>query len=177
MSATRVFASILFVLTIGFAWGMIVADYLINDRPVKDSPALSERPQPQPYFLPLEFASDVIYYCDEQGVPVWLACRLFDREAWFNPHPRPSSAGALGMGQFMPSNLEPFSKAYNDGVPIDLNDHRAVIRVAIRHLGDLYRRLGSWDRAVGAYNAGPNLNPHYWPDETVRYVRYIVEGR
>lgn len=163
-------------LVIGFLCGMAYMDWMENGQPAKPVPLLNERPMPQPYFLPLEFASDVIYYADEQDIPVWMACRLFDREAWFNPHPRPSSAGALGMGQFMPGNLLEFSQKYNDGIAIDLNDHRVVIKVAIRYLGDLYHSLGSYRLAVGAYNVGPYRNPHYWPDETVRYVKFVLDG-
>ena len=53
----------------------------ILDRKIPELPAPVEvvRPAPQPYTLPLAYAQWVIRYCDETGVPVWLACRLF---AW-----------------------------------------------------------------------------------------------
>lgn len=163
---------------IAFFCGMGVMDYMYQTKLQEPKhPFLNERPANQPYFLPLEFAADVIYYSDEQDIPVWMASRLFDREAWFNPHPRPSSAGAIGMGQFMPENLGLFAKRYNEGNPIDINDHHTVIKVAIRYLGDLYHQFGDYSRAVGAYNAGPYVKPHYWKQETVDYVRFIVKGR
>ncbi len=160
---------------VAFAGGMMVMDNL-KAVPAQVTVIAAARPAPQPYFLPLEFSSDVIYYCDETGVPVWIACRLFDTEAWFNPHPRPSSAGAIGMGQFMPSNLAEFSRRYNDGRPIDVDDQHTVVRVTIRHLADLYAQKGDWRLAVGSYNAGPYSDPAAWKDETVRYVRSILRG-
>lgn len=173
----RVFIGTICAMAVSFACGMAVMDYIYQENQPRPNPLLNRRPPNQPYFLPLEFANDVIYYADEQDIPVWMACRLFDKESWFNPHPRPSRAGAIGMGQFMPANLEMFSKRYNEGVPIDINDHHTVIKVTIRYLGDLYHQFGDYRRAVGAYNAGPYVIPHYWKQETVDYVHFIVDGR
>ena len=80
------------------------------------------------------------------------------------------------MGQFMPSNLADFSRRYNDGRTIDVDDPHTVVRVTIRHLADLYAQKGDWRLAVGSYNAGPYSDPAAWKDETVRYVRSILRG-
>ena len=171
-----------FIMTsiIAFLGGMIVRDQMIA---IEKKPIFLDggfRPSGRPpahreYTLPLQFASDLIYYCDETGMPVWMMARQMDKEAWWNPHPRPSSAGAEGMAQIMPGdNARVLAKLYNDGNPIDPYDPVTAIRIMVRYTADIYYHTGDWRRAVGGYNAGPAKTPSQWKPETVGYVREVL---
>lgn len=64
-----------------------------------------------------------------------------------------SSAGAVGLFQFIPST----AKAYGLSVEGPVDERRSAPRSAAagaHHLQDLYERLGSWDLAFAAYNMG-----------------------
>jgi hypothetical protein len=143
------------------------------------------RPVPQPYILPLQYAVWVIYYTDETGVPVWMACRLFGKESTGDPMSgrwdptAVSYMGAIGLAQIMPENLALFAIKYNDGRPIDPRDPDTAIRVGLRYLADLHAQTGSWVIALRSYNGGIGhwLNPGYWGgwmDESIDYARAIL---
>jgi len=143
------------------------------------------RPAPLPYVLPLQYASWVIYYCDETGVPIWLACRMFGQESVGNPMAGAwdpdavSWMGAQGLAQIMPVNLLPFSMLYNGGKPIDPFDPETAIRVGLRFLADLRGATGSWRLALLSYNGGLGhwSDPDRWGPwraESTEYVRMIL---
>lgn len=84
------------------------------------------------------------------GIPRNLLARLLYQESRFRPEiidgTVRSSAGAIGIAQFMPAT------AADEGVnPLD---PFASIDAAGRYLAKLYRATGSWDRALAAYNWG-----------------------
>jgi membrane-bound lytic murein transglycosylase D len=65
-----------------------------------------------------------------------------------------SRAGAVGIWQFIPGT----ARMYNLTVDAWLDDRRdpfMATDAAIRFLGDLNRRFGSWYLAAAAYNSGP----------------------
>jgi membrane-bound lytic murein transglycosylase D len=64
-----------------------------------------------------------------------------------------SSAGAVGLWQFMPST----ARAYGLNVQPDYDDRRSLKKASeagAHHLADLYERFGNWDLALAAYNMG-----------------------
>lgn len=115
-----------------------------------------------PYTMPLEYTQLVIRYCDETGVPVWLAARLFDWESgWIRTRRHYNANGTvdLGIAALNSANLKAFAVLYNDGKPIDPFDAETSIRVGLRYLAALRAQLGDWRLAVKSY-AGNRPESH-----------------
>lgn len=82
------------------------------------------------------------------GLPPDLLGRLIYQESRYRPDiisgATPSAAGALGIAQIVPK--------WHPGVnPLD---PVASIRYAAKFLASLKAQLGTWDKAVAAYNTG-----------------------
>jgi membrane-bound lytic murein transglycosylase D len=86
----------------------------------------------------------------EEGVPIELTY-LPMVESSFNTRAR-SSAGAVGMWQFMPGTAKKFLNV-SDAVD-ERKDPFASTRAAARLLKENHRILGSWPLAITAYNHG-----------------------
>lgn len=118
-------------------------------------PAPAQRMAPQPYTLPLAYAQLVIFYCDESGVPVWLAARLFAWESGWNPRyqGRVNANGTYdrGLAALNSASLATFAALYNDGRAVDPYDPETSIRVGIRYLAALHAQHGTWREAVRKY--------------------------
>lgn len=84
------------------------------------------------------------------GLPHKLLARLLYQESRFNPDiisgKKKSSAGAIGIAQFMPATAKGFG--------LDPTDPIASIRTAGKYLAQLYKRFGNWTEALAAYNWG-----------------------
>lgn len=112
------------------------------------------------------------------GLPRDLLVRLLDQESRYRAdiiEGRVSSrVGARGIAQVMPLTAQ--DPGY--GVPPLPNplDPWASIAWAGRYLAALYRRFGSWSKALAAYNFGPGnvLAGKPWPTETQNYVAQIT---
>jgi hypothetical protein len=105
---------------------------------------------------------------DKYGVPASILAGVYGAETGFGKHATMvSSAGAQGPFQFMPGTAAQY------GVnPWDFN---SAADGAARLLRDNYRTLGSWDKAVAAYNAGPgNIKKGIMPAETKAYVPKVM---
>lgn len=106
------------------------------------------------------------------GIPAYLLARLAWQESRFNPVAK-SKAGALGLMQFMPATAKDMG--------INPLDPIQAINGAARYLVQQYRRFGTWELALKAYNWGPG-NVSKWlargrtgePRETERYSREIL---
>jgi membrane-bound lytic murein transglycosylase D len=64
-----------------------------------------------------------------------------------------SPAGAAGLWQFMPDAARNYGLVVDRWVDERLDPERST-QAALRYLSDLYRRFGSWDLAMAAYNMG-----------------------
>lgn len=64
-----------------------------------------------------------------------------------------SPAGAVGLWQFMPESGKMYGLTVDRWVD-ERRDPARSTQAAIRFLGDLYRRFGNWELAMGAYNMG-----------------------
>lgn len=106
-----------------------------------------------------------------EGLPPGLLSRLLYQESRYRSDivsgKTRSSAGAIGIAQFMPAT------ALEMGVnPLDAFQS---INGAARYLRRLYNNFGDWKLALAAYNFGwGNVQRgKVWPAETVAYVRDI----
>ena len=123
------------------------------------------------------------------GAPTWLTAVVY-QESQCDPQVR-SPAGALGLWQFMPDSARAYDlQVIEDEVDERLNPVKST-DAGVRFLADLHRKLGAWDLALAAYNAGPygvaarvaqvGGRAGFWdlvrsgllPDETARYVPAI----
>jgi membrane-bound lytic murein transglycosylase D len=87
----------------------------------------------------------------DRGLPddlVWVALI----ESGFDPAIR-SSAGAAGLWQLMPDGAKAFGLSIDRWIDERYDAERAT-EVAARYLADLYRRVGTWELALAAYNMG-----------------------
>lgn len=86
-----------------------------------------------------------------QGIPHDLLAALLFRESSYLPEiidgRRKSSAGALGIGQFMPATAAEMR--------INPLDPAEAIPGAAKYLRQMFNIFGNWRDALGAYNAGP----------------------
>lgn len=88
----------------------------------------------------------------KRGLPedlVWLAMV----ESGFDERVQ-SPAGALGLWQFMPDTARNYGLLGDRWVDQRMNI-RASTEAALDMFADLYRRFGSWELAMAAYNMGP----------------------
>ena len=123
------------------------------------------------------------------GAPTWLIAVVY-QESQCDPTIK-SPVGALGLWQFMPESARAYDlQVVEDEVDERMNPVKST-DAGVRFLTDLHRKLGAWDLALAAYNAGPygvatriaRVGGHagFWdlvrsgllPDETARYVPAI----
>ena len=65
-----------------------------------------------------------------------------------------SRSGAVGLWQFMPTTGSEYGLKIEDAVDERSDPHRST-DAAIRYLQRQYKRFGSWELALAAYNCGP----------------------
>ena len=97
------------------------------------------------------FASAIKAELGRAGLPldlVWLSLI----ESGHNPTIA-SPVGAAGLWQFMPDAARSYGLTVDRWVDERLDPERST-QAAIRYLSDLYRRFGSWELSMAAYNMG-----------------------
>lgn len=108
------------------------------------------------------------------GIDPELFVRQIQMESGFNPRAK-SSAGAVGIAQFMPST------AKGMGFTAGVNPLRDLEMAAKLMAGHLRNNNGRYDLALAAYNAGQgNVNKHGGVPpfrETQNYVRNILGNK
>ena len=109
----------------------------------------------------------------KHGIPPTLLSALLKQESGFADDVvtgrRKSSAGALGIAQFMPATAR--------GMGVDPLNPTSAIDGAARYLANSYKQFGRWDLALAAYNAGGGAVSKYKGippfKETQNYVASI----
>ncbi len=99
-----------------------------------------------PGFVPARFAPPLRAAAIRWSVGAALLAAQLQQESGFDPRSR-SSAGALGIAQFMPGTARLYGLA-------DPFDPEAAIDAQAHLMHDLLRRFGSVPLALAAYNAG-----------------------
>ncbi|HMJ33603.1 MAG TPA: transglycosylase SLT domain-containing protein [Baekduia sp.] len=123
-----------------------------------------------PSFVPARWAPAIGRAAQRWNVGAALLAAQLYQESGFNPFAR-SSAGALGLAQFMPGT----AKDYNLTDPLD-GDASIMAQAHLMH--DLLAQFGSVPLALAAYNAGAGAVaacgciPSF--PETVAYVAEIL---
>lgn len=102
------------------------------------------------------------------GIPEDLFLRLVQQESGWNPR-AVSHKGAIGLAQLMPATAQRLR--VNPADPAENLDGGA------RYLAEQYRKFGTWQLALAAYNAGPGAVLKYGGvppyRETMNYVKVI----
>jgi len=111
---------------------------------------------------------------EKYGIPPELFFALITQESAWN-HKAISRAGAIGLTQVMPFNIEAMGYNINEFI----NSPESQLEAGARYLSAQYKRFGRWDFALAAYNAGPGAVRKYGGvppyKETMNYVKRILE--
>ena len=105
------------------------------------------------------------------GIDPGIFLRQINQESGFNPNAR-SSAGAVGIAQFMPATARGFG--------IDPTDPMQALDAAARMDAGNLKKYGSYARMLSAYNSGradAYKDPHFAGGQTYNYVRSILRGQ
>ena len=126
---------------------------------------------------PNPFSGLIAEAANKYGLPVNLLTALIEQESGFNPKAK-SPVGAMGLAQLMPGTAAQLGVA-------EPYDPRQNIMGGADYLSQQYKRFGTPELALAAYNAGPgavskhgNKVPPY--KETIGYVKKIlsrIKGR
>jgi soluble lytic murein transglycosylase-like protein len=90
------------------------------------------------------------------GTDAFLLLAVIEEESQYDPSAR-SRKGAWGLMQLQPATAR--GVAAREGIAWsgrrDLEDSARNVRLGAAYLAELKEQFGSWERALGAYNAGP----------------------
>jgi len=111
---------------------------------------------------------------NKYGIPSNYLAKLLHAESSYDPAiisgQRKSTAGAVGIAQFMPATAAELG--------VNPTDPMSAIDGAGRYLSQLYAQFGNWPEAIAAYNWGQgNVSKKGLakaPKETIDYVQKIA---
>lgn len=132
-----------------------------------------------PIVFPIRYSKIVEKYSYDYGVPEYIIFSVIKVESGFNEL-AVSHKGACGLMQLMPSTYEWLCSIDNEDVK-DIFAPDENIKYGVYLLSVLYKRYGSWDIALCAYNAGMGNVDKWLEDgsfdiefnETENYLRKI----
>jgi hypothetical protein len=107
-------------------------------------------------------------YATQFGIPKSIFRSLVKMESGWNPG-AVSPAGAIGLAQLMPGTAR--------GLGVNPRDPKQNLLGGARYLSEQYKKFGSWELALAAYNAGPGrVQDGSWRNisETSNYVRKVL---
>nr|DAS84512.1 MAG TPA: hypothetical protein [Caudoviricetes sp.] len=146
--------------------GMAIARRLGNrvSRPSSDAPMKSSGNE--------NIDALIAQAAEKYGIPVNLLHSIAQTESEYNQDAR-SEAGAIGMMQLMPDTAA--------GLGVDPNDLAGNIEGGAKYMRELLDTFdGDVEKAVAAYNAGPNAVKQHGGippfEETQDYVRKVLGG-
>lgn len=144
------------------------------------SPYYNEQPMPRQEVVQEKsgnknFGKFIEREAKRTGLPIKLLDAQIQAESSGNPN-AVSSAGAVGVSQFIPSTARAYGLRVDNTVDERLDPEKSIIAQA-NYMADLLKQYGSIERALSAYNSGkPDayLNPNFARGETYNYVRKIM---
>ena len=113
------------------------------------APGLAPRSQLHGAPIPNPFADKTAAAAQKYGIPHSVFENLIRAESGFNPRITGGS-GEMGLGQIAPGTAKDLGLDATSGYDIDQN-----LDASARYLSDQYKRTGSWEKALSAYNRGP----------------------
>ena len=127
--------------------GGLAAFSLLSAQPApSDLPAASQSVHLTPaHPVERDYVSFARLCAYEAGIDATLFVRQINPESGFNPH-AVSSAGAIGIAQFMPQTAA--------SLGVDPSDPVSSLRGAARLMASYLRYYGNYACALAAYNAG-----------------------
>lgn len=108
------------------------------------------------------------------GVPVGVFLAQISQESGFNPNAR-SSAGAEGIGQFMPGTWAGLIRRYGMQGASPWDPY-AAIQVMARYMGGLIRQYGNLQDPLSVYNSGQPWRVGQGIAQTNAYVHSILSN-
>lgn len=136
---------------------------LTSAMPLRDPLDRWQPPTKADPYLPLIREQERLY-----GFPRNLLASLLYQESRFDPNAYNPKVGASGIAQIVPK--------WHPGV--DPFDWEEAIPYAAKFLASLYKRFGSWEKALAAYNYGPTYiaknGLNNLPKETADYYPSIL---
>jgi hypothetical protein len=140
--------------------------------PIAQAPRSVHGPLTKPgtYLPPSEYRDIARKVAQMHSVPEDLFFKLVKAESNWNQS-AVSRVGALGLAQLMPGTAKILG--------VDPHDPFQNLEGGARYLSQQFRKFGTWDLALAAYNAGPGAVEQYGGippyAETQAYVKKILE--
>lgn len=113
---------------------------------------------------PQQYAGMIESAAAQYGISALLLSAQIQQESGFNANAQ-SSAGALGIAQFMPGTAA--------GLGVNPMDPQSAINGMAKLMSQYFQQFGSWTKALYAYNGGPgSVNSPF--GQSLQYVQDIA---